>query len=461
MNTQITSDDKPRGMIRVSALIVIVFATAFFPRLLSSFGAPVAINFVHFAIVPLACGMILAQAELKDRQQIARVKTLVTGLIVLFVVHIASAILNQAGAINACLNFLLLAEHFLLLVAIACSPISTRGLQQFKAWIVGFMLIHIFLALAQSMLLNIGAIPLRNELTLADNVQGVFYISNGGHVVSATISILFSLYYLISAKSVYLWMRVGVAFAAFLQMLLADAKQVIVVGAIAWGILIVIRIKDIKVTLQYAIAAGIFGYALLWCIQNVEFFSAFNAWARPELYGPQGDATLLKTLPFQLLPKFYESPLNWLLGLGPGHTIGRLGGWMIRDYWNLLGPLGATLHPVSEMVWDVWHGHYLGSSFFSPFWGWAGIWGDLGILGLLAYLYLWVIVWVQFCQDDFSKFVVLNVVLNGFIFTLMEEPGFMLTATILIGLHWQEKRLERRLRQQRKLSFTAFLTDIN
>jgi hypothetical protein len=448
MSTEIKVEDKPRGMIRVSALIVIAFATAFFPRLLSSLGAPIVINFVHFAIVPLACGMILAQTEVRDREQIAQIKTLATGLLVLLIVHIASAILNQAGAINACLNFLLLAEHFLLLLAIVSSPISIRGLQQSKAWVTGFMFAHIFLALAQRVLLSAGVLPLRNRLTLADNVQGVFYISNGGHVVAATVSVLFSFYYLVSAKSVALWIRLSIVLLAFLQLLLADAKQVLLIALIAWGILIVIRINDIKVTLQYAIAAAILGYVLLWCMQNLELFSAFNTWIRPEIYGPEGDATLLKTAPLRILPGFYESPLNWFLGLGPGHTIGRLGGWMIKDYWTLLRPLGATAHPAEEAVWQVWRGHYLDSSFFSPFWGWAGIWGDLGILGLFSYLYLWGIVWVQFCRDDFSKFMILNVVLNGFVFTLMEEPGFMLTVVILVGLHWQEKRLHQRLRQQ-------------
>jgi len=37
----------------------------------------------------------------------------------------------------------------------------------------------------------------------------------------------------------------------------------------------------------------------------------------------------------------------------------------------------------------------------------------------------------------------LNIVVNGFIFTLMEEPGFMLSIAALIGLQWQERQVKR------------------
>jgi hypothetical protein len=117
---------------------------------------------------------------------------------------------------------------------------------------------------------------------------------------------------------------------------------------------------------------------------------------------------------------------------------------MLVDYWNLLGPLGATIHPASQAVWVTWRGYYLDSSFFSPLWGWVGIWGDSGLLGLAAYLYLGSIVWRRLCTDDFSKFMLLTVLVNGFIFTLMEEPGYMLSMAMVVGLRWQEHQIQIR-----------------
>lgn len=251
----------------------------------------------------------------------------------------------------------------------------------------------------------------------------------------------FALYYFSSLKKPYFWMRVAFFGAAFMQLLFADAKQVILVWFAAWLLLILINIKDLFVTLQYIIGATLTGIVFWWCINNLELFAVFKGWIRPELYGPDGAATLLKTAPFRIIPLYYHSSLNWLLGLGPGHTIGRLGGWMLKDYGFLLKPLGATIHPATEAVWETYRGNWLDSTFFSPLWGWAGIWGDFGFLGLIAYLYIILLIWTKICIDDFSKFTILTMIIFGLIVTQMEEPGYMLSMTTFIGLRWQERQI--------------------
>lgn len=453
MNIDTAAFGARRGFLTASTLILIAFATAFFPRILDAAGAPSPINFVHFAIVPLVAASILLKTRAHNQKQIAIATELLLGLVILFTIIIVSALLNEAALINALLDFLLLAEVFILLLAIVCVPVSITTFGNFRSWILKFFLIHLLLALTQKALLTAGILP-APVMTLEDNVQGVFYLSGGGHVVAASVSTFAGLYYLISARTVSIWLRISVFSATFLQLLFADAKQVLFVALVAWVLLILSRIKNIKATLQYIIAAGLVGSGLFWCMQNLEIFSAYSTWIRPEIYGPNGDATLLKSAPLQIIPSYFTSFFNWIFGLGPGHTIGRLGGWMIRDYSRLLGPFGATSHPVSQAVWDTWNGHYLDSSFFSPFWGFAGIWGDLGFAGLAAYLYLWSIVWRRLCPNDFSRFIVLNVLLNGFIFTLLEEPGFMLSVAVLIGLSWQERQLVEQRQHQRRYEMT-------
>ncbi|HHP7244128.1 MAG TPA: hypothetical protein ACFE0H_05520, partial [Elainellaceae cyanobacterium] len=198
--------------------------------------------------------------------------------------------------------------------------------------------------------------------------------------------------------------------------------------------------KNITKFLKYLIGGILLISILLWCIQNVPAFGAFNTWARPEIYGSDGEATLLKSASLRIISSHFESPINWLVGLGPGHTVGRLGGWMIRDYADLLNPFGATSHPMSSEVWSAVGASWLGdqSSMFSPFWGWAGIWGDLGFLGLGAYLFLASTIWRRICLDDFSCYLLLNVCVHGFVFTQMEEPGYMLFIAIIVALRWQE-----------------------
>lgn len=440
-----SKEKAPRGLLRSSTLLLVAFAIAFFPRLLDSLGAPSMVNFIHFAIVPIVCIIAILKSRTKNRDQIASSQMLLTGLLLLLGVTVASGLFNQAGIINVVLQYLLLAEPFIFLVAIICLPMTPSSLSHFKKWITGFICFHIGLALIQAFLLQVGIMKPGTLSIPADNIQGVFYVSGSGHVVGASVSATFGIYYFIKAKGSPLWMRGTVLAAAMLQLLCADAKQVLLVSLVSWGLLILIQVKDIKKTFQYLISGALVMYALLWCMQNVPLFRAFNTWVRPEIYGPNGEATLLKTASIRIILAHYNSFLNWFLGLGPGHTVGRLGGWMLEAYWSLLEPFDATINPVSQETWDAVYSSWLGpsSSMFSPLFGWAAIWGDLGFLGLAAYLYLGYIVWRRFCTDDLTKFLVLNIVVHGFIFTQLEEPGYMLFMVILIGLGWHDSQQER------------------
>ncbi|BAZ65652.1 hypothetical protein NIES4106_03920 [Fischerella sp. NIES-4106] len=441
MNTGIGVYKKQEGYIKNSLLILLAFATAFFPRILNSIGFPSPINFVHFVIVPIACGIVVTKTKVRNKNQISIAKAVLVSFLILLGTMTASAFLNKAGLINIFLSLMLLSEPFLVLLAIICIPISQEKFKKFRVWILRFGCFHIFLAIAQHFLITIGRLRV-TEMQPTDNVQGVFYLTGSGHVVAASVSMCFGLYYLISAKTAPIWLRLSVIVAAFFQLLFADAKQVLLVWLLAWFILILIKLQDLRKTIQYLIAAILICYGLWWCIGNVEAFAAFNTWIRPGLYGPDGEATLLKLAPIRIIPTFYKSSLNWLLGLGPGHTVGRLGGWMLKDYSSLLKPLGATIHPASQAVWDAWsETAWLDSSFFAPLWGWAGIWGDFGFLGLGAYLYLASIVWYRICLDDFCKFTMLTVLIYGFIFTQLEEPGYMLSMAMLIGMRWHELQI--------------------
>jgi hypothetical protein len=429
---------RQKGFITHTGLIVLAFASAFFPRILEAIGAPALINFVHFAIVPGVCLLIFLRSRGGSYQQRSIMRSILAGLYAYFAVSAVSAFINGAGAINIFLNFMIQSEPFLILAAIIVLPITPQQTQRFRYWILAFGLIHLILSYGQYVGLELGILP-HEILTLEDNIQGVFYLSWGGHVVGGTVAFVYGIYYFISART-GLMLRLAVLAISILQVLLCDAKQVILVGAIAWVVLIISNSTDIKKTLKYGILATLVLSSFYWAVYNIDipYLSAFHTWIRPEIYGPEGDATVQKLLPLRAIPEYFTSSANWFLGLGPGHTVGRIGGWMIRDYAPLLNPLGATTHPVVQAMWDYWNSSYLDSSMFSPFWGWAGIWGDVGFVGLGVYLALWGLLWRKVCLDDLSRFLLLNVLINGFIFTSMEEPGVMLTIAVLLGLRWHE-----------------------
>jgi hypothetical protein len=455
MNSQTAFPTKKKGFVKTSTLVLFAFATAFFPRLLRA--AP--LNFVHFATVPLAFGVALFQTRTKDPKQISITRELLGGLYLFFTISFASALWNGAGAINAILGFLLLAEPFMLLTAIVCIPMSPAIFERVRSWMVGFVGFHLFLVYAQYAL---GFCHLPGD---CDNIQGVFYRSGSGHVVGSSISCTFGIYYLLTAKHRPIWLRILVFLLAFGNIQLADAKQVLLMFIVGFIIISLINIKNPLRTILYLIGITIFIIVFSWAIQNIEALSAFNTWNRPEMYGPDGEATKLKLSGIRIVLTYFHSPVNWLLGLGPGHTIGRLGGWMLRDYSSLLSPLGATrvpfgeTVPVSELVWAYMASSWLanGSSMFAPFIGWAAIWGDFGFLGLGAYLYLCSIVWRRICPDDLPKYFMLTVFVCGLIFTQMEEPAYMLYIATVIGLRWQEhesnkKKYEESIQQSLPIS---------
>lgn len=431
---KIRQQKKRKGYIPVSTLTLFAFSSAFFPRVLTWIKFPEVVNLLHLIIIPCVCILVLSTTKIKDRTNLLVARELLVALTVFLGIIIASAFFNRAGAINALLDFVFLCEHFFLLLALILVPPNPEKFKRLQKYIIFASFANLFAAYAQYFLGYGNPNP--------DYIQGVFYESGAGHVVSASVSMTFGVYYFIVAKNRPLWLRAGVAFATFWHMIVADAKQVLFVFIVAGGLLLFTKFKDTVEALKYLIGLVVLGGALYWFVYNIPALGGFLTWARPEIYGPDGEATLLKTATFRIVPTFYDSFLDPWLGLGPGHTVGRLGGWMLDNYSYLLEPLGATVHPASKAVWSAVGASWIGdqSSMFSPLFGWAGIWGDLGWLGLGSFIYIWYVVWRRLCLDDLSKFLVLTVFIFGLIFSQMEESGYMVYIAIIIGIRWQEDR---------------------
>ena len=446
MKSQIAVPQNKKSYLKNSSLIILAFASVFFPRIIETAGAPSLINFVHFPLVILTTIIVLTTSQTKNRKQIAVAKTLISGLFVLLGVMIASAMLNQAGIVNLLLDFLMLGEPFLLLLTIVYIPMSPTIIKRLKTWLIVFSLINLFSAFVQRFLLLTGAMQPPGNMTLEDAVQGVFFYSGAGNYVSATISVIVALYCFISFKTAPLLLRCAGLLLAFIQLIISDSKQVLIALIVALIILAAIKSTELTKLLTYLLGTLIVLAILFWCVQNLDSFSAFKNWTgRLELYGPNGEGTKIKLSALGIIASHYESLLNLFFGLGPGHTVSRLGGWIIPEKWDLLSPLGATIHPASKEVWRTMYASWVAreSTMFSPLFGWAGIWGDLGLFGLGAYSYLGYVVWRYLCLDDVYKFLLLNVAVFGLIFSQMEEPGYMLSVAFIIGLGYQERLIHQ------------------
>ncbi|HEY9660086.1 MAG TPA: hypothetical protein V6C65_16635, partial [Allocoleopsis sp.] len=389
---EVLSSDRRRGFVASSSLALLAFATAFFPRVIAALGIPAAVNFLHFITIPFASFYVLSQSRTRDYRQIALAQGILFGLGALLAVITASALVNSAGVINVVLDFLLLGEPFVWMLAIAILPLSASRLDFFRTWWMRFGLINVLFGLIQ-------AFVLRLNLLNADHIKGVFIGQGSGHVVGGAVSLAFAVFYYATAQRP-VWIRVAILLAAIVHLVVADAKQVFAVFLAALCLLIFLKAQNLSKLMQYLVITALFVVLLIVAANTV--FHALLTWFDLEI---QQQGMELKLSVFSILPTFYKSFLNWLFGLGPGHTVSRLGGWLVWDYKNLLDPLGVTRSQASVAVWRVTGQSWLGdrSSWFSPLFGWAGIWGDLGVVGLGVYVGLWVLVWQKVCYDDLSK----------------------------------------------------------
>jgi hypothetical protein len=438
MSAALKVTPKPKGYVTNLGLTLFGLGSALFPRVLTALKIPTVINFLHFLAIPFACVSVLVNSRSKDQKQLAISKRILFGLWLFLMVVLASALVNKAGIINAVLDYLLLAEPFILILTIVCIPMTAESYQRFSDWLLQAALINTLFAYVQKYVFHMD-----NLMGLEDNIKGIYIGQGSGHVIGGSVAMTFAVYYFTTAKNKPLWFRIAIVLACLNQVIISDTKQVLLVFIISYILLYFVSFKKLKTALMYLFCGVLILSIFYWAIYNFEYLSAYKTWIRPEIYGADGEATQLKFATFRVVPQYFHSPLNWWLGLGPGHTVGRLGGWMLDTYWNLLEPLGATMHPVSHIIWLTVRKSWLGSqsSMFSPLFGWAGLWGDLGVLGLVAYFYLVILVWNYVCATDTAKYLMLTIFVFGLIFSQIEEPGYTLIVASMIGLSWQKRKI--------------------
>ena len=424
-------------------LIIFAFCLVFYARIITTMTpVPAILGHAHFVVVPLIFTIALFTTPTKNERQLQLVKTLLTGLFIFFMVNLASALWNGAGIINAIASFMMLGEPVMFITAIVCIPMSGQSISKVQGWFLASVVINFLLAAVQKPLIDMGKLYAYG-FDGTDGCGGVFFVSGAGNYVSAGVSTVAAIYYLANGKSP-LWVRVAALTAAGWQLVFSDSKQLVLAYAIAWVLLIVFNVKDIGKTIKLLIAMTVTGLTFLWCVNNLPFFAAFTAWSRPELYGQNGDAWFTKFYSIRAILEEFSSAGNWVFGLGPGHGVTRLGAWFMQDYRAIFEPLGVTTTSIGfesrEFINTFWLAK--GSSLFSPIFSWVGIWGDLGFVGLSAYLYLAYLVWSNLAIDNSLKITMLSMVVIGCVFTQLEEPGYMLSFALLLGLAWQKKRLK-------------------
>ena len=289
-------------------------------------------------------------------------------------------------------------------------------------WVLSLCLVQIPVALMQW--------PRALAAYDADLVQGTFEGMGPGHHVMGALAMIGGLYLLHSFRTVRWWVAWPLALMLFSLVVMSDSKQVILAFFVAYALL---RGRTVRTP---AAAVGLSGRLLLGVavIYVVLTYAGKAGYFTSITLVLQG--FLNKLAVFPLLANHFDSLAQWLFGLGPGHGVSRMGGWLIDHYWSVLEPLGGTRTGIGAEAWKASLPYSARSSVFALLYSWAGVFGEVGLAGFALYAALYWYTYRRLCVDDLSRLILLSVAVLGFLFEWLEEPNFMLFAFAVIAQKW-------------------------
>jgi hypothetical protein len=147
---------------------------------------------------------------------------------------------------------------------------------------------------------------------------------------------------------------------------------------------------------------------------------------------------------FIIVEKVSHTFSGWLFGLGPGNSVSRVALMAMEDYIRADSPvtfLGLTMAPTTAEIWEMTFSNafFARSSVWSGISSWFALFGDLGLAGLLAYLWMSWMIWrdlgnASTWQRSVAKSVMIMTGLLGGIYSWLEEPGFTFPIALIVGL---------------------------
>lgn len=412
--------------IKVFNLLAITFLFVMFPRVLTALGAPKTVDFFHFIFI-VACFFV----TLIGLKQIPKLFLPLGGL---FVTYNLSGFWNEAGTINIILGFLLIAEPIIFAFAFSNVKSGGRDEQNLKRLVYFIVFSHLLFSFVQVFILGY----------IDDDVKGILIGMNNGHHVGGGISMLAIVYFITTSTIKNNFFRWFLCIALLMQILLSDSKQIVlifIITSIGYGLLYHYKFRDLIIKLLLIVIGAIF---LLFLIS---FVHGFQSWQNIDVL-VEGIEQKLSV--FEVEIYYFDSWINWFLGLGPGHSISRLG-WLIPDYYHILEPFGVSQHEASRAIMfanqDNWISNSItGSSLFSLFFSYAGLWGDVGFVGFFFYFSCWYYIWKQLAITGPQKFLLLSLFVFGGTFAYLEEPSLTLfLVSIIMLLKFESTNNQKRL----------------
>jgi len=405
-------------------IIFLITVSFLFTRVLVFVGLPSSINHIHYLLIFMS--YLWSLAFIRDSQNISLNK-----LIFLFVLFIfVSTLYNKISKFNFIVYTLIILEPFFYYIFLIRVKLSLIHQKFIKKVVFLFSFLNTLICYIQYFIYN-----LRN-----DDVQGLFVNLGAGHHVAGFVATLTATYVFFLTK-LNNYIKFTIILILVSVNILSDAKQVVLSFVIALSIFYLIKFfktKNITYILKILFNTGliIILIYILYSINKV-YFSPYFSKNIDEIK----EGLNLKFSIFELFRYYHYSYLNNFFGLGPGQTTSRLA-LMIPDYQNFLF-FNFSINELTNIIWIFQQSNYVtatstGSSLFAPFFFWGGIYGDIGAVGVLIYLFLWQQILKLNEYDEYSIFLVILVLLKGIVFNWPEEPAFILFIVSLLAIRFYE-----------------------
>jgi hypothetical protein len=396
-------------MLKTEHLILLALGSLFVSRLLVLGGFPSMVAFAHFPLAIVAFVRLLQiPAERANRQLLA-------GLLAFLGLTVASAAVTSWEAFRPFLSWVTLVEPFIFFGLVAAMPAKSK-LELRKACLY-IAIGQLPLALLQFAAHGVG-----------DDVQGTLIGQGAGHHIMGAITaasgwlILFA-----NGKRTASWvaLAVGLLFIG----VLADAKQVY--GALIAGMLVVgvIQFRHLGPSL-IAPAAVMLAVVFVSAHFYAPMARVADTSLGEELFGNKME---------QIADVSAEMGLGRsLTGLGAGNGFSRTALSSVPGYGSVPAVvIGDDAAPIAESALANYDAGNV-SSAASPFSSWLGIYSDLGILGVIGYLFLAgvVIRALGKAPEDHRRVsytLIAFAAVLGYVFTWLEEPAFTVFIAILIA----------------------------
>jgi hypothetical protein len=337
------------------------------------------------------------------------------------------------------LTGLVFTEPFLILYAIVNGPLSLRHKQFLWKLSLAIPFMQLSLALWQTLILG---------LSNPDLIQGTFVSMGNGHHVSGGIALIGVLICMARGVSAPILKKRATwlfgALALFLIPILSDAKQNIIAFLPAASYLL-ITMRGSQDNLRrgrwtaLVIALVIFAVAIYTAFLFYPPLQIAVDWSQLS-HGLQGKMGAILII----IDKMSHRPGEWLFGLGPGNSVSRVALMAMGDYIRTDSPvafLGLATARTTEEIWDMTFSDsfFARSSVWSGISSWFGLFGDLGLTGLLIYLWMCWRIWrslgdISMWQSGAAKSAFIMTGLLGGIYSWLEEPGFTFPIALIVGL---------------------------